>query len=160
MPSPIVYYRQNDPLWANVTIGKTKLPLWRWGCTITALCTLLSSRGYKITPGEMAKLPGLYNDQGEMIWANLPKATKGMVKACEGRIYGRNDAKIRTSILGGPTLVAMLQVEIKKDKHWLAAIGVLPGGEDYWVSDPLDGKRKQLSKAYPGITGSAHLILS
>lgn len=160
MPSPIIYYRQDDPRWANVTIGKTKLPLWRWGCTISELCTLLSSVGIIITPGEMAKLPGLFNANGEIIWGELVRATKGKVKSFDGRAYGRDDKRIKTSILGGPKMVAMIQVQVKKDFHWLAALGIVAGTKDYWVADSLDGKRKQLSKWYPVVTGSAHLTLA
>jgi hypothetical protein len=163
----IIYYSQRDPRWANVKIGTTNLRLGDWGCLISDVCTLLSWAGITITPAQLARYPGLFNKNGELIWANLPAATKGKIKltrrlggkTAAGRIvWVRDDKAIKTSILNSPNTVVIVQVN--NGKHWVAGLGVTPDGKDYWIADPIDGKRKQLSKAYPNITGSAHLLLT
>lgn len=134
--------------------------MWRWGCVITSLCVLLSSRGSKITPAQMAKMPGLFNAEGEILWGELSRATKGAVREFNSRLRTRDDKAIRATVLGGPTLVALIEVEVKNDRHFVAALAVSEDKKDFWIEDPLDGKRKWLSKCYPNIKGSAHLTLA
>lgn len=166
MPN-ITYFKQGDPRWANVLIQGTRLPLWRWGCTLTDVCTLLSWVGNPMTPAQLARIPGLFTGDGLIIWAQIEKATKGAIKfqkriggrLASGRhIFRRDDKAIKEAILGSPKTVVI--IEVNYGRHWVAGLGVTPDGKDYWVADPLDGKRKQLLKTYSNITGSAHLILA
>lgn len=163
----MIYYSQRDPRWAGTRIGSTKLPVGNWGCTLTDVCTLLSWVGVNITPGALARVPGLFNANGEILWGQLERATKGKIKFLRriggktpnGRVvWTRDDKAIKASILGSPKTVCIIQVN--NARHWVAGLGVIADGRDYWVADPIDGKRKQLLKAYPNITGSAHLILA
>lgn len=164
---PITYYSQRDPRWAKAKIGSTKLTIGDWGCTLTDVCTLLSWVGVVITPAQLARSPGLFTSAGLINWYVLEKATKGAIKfqrriggrLPNGRhVFKRDDAAIKNSILKSPKTVVI--IEVNNGRHWVAGLGVTPDGRDYWVADPIDGKRKQCLKAYPNITGSAHLILA
>lgn len=166
MPN-ITIYCQRDPRWATVRIGNTRLPIGDWGCALTDVSTLLSWNGVVITPGQLAKIPGLFTSDGLINWGQLEKATKGAIKFQKriggrlpnGRyVFVRDDKAIKASIIGSPKTVVIIQVNY--GKHWVAGLGVTPDGKDYIIGDPIDGKRKQLLKTYPNITGSAHLILA
>lgn len=157
----MTYYRQGDPRWSLVRIGPSKLTVGGFGCVLTDVCMLLSWWGVIITPGQMARMPGLFNYAGEILWGELERVTKGKLKFVQ-RIgkpsWKRDDKAIRASILGSPKTVVIIQVQ--NGRHWVAGLGVTPDKKDYIVADPIDGKRKQLFKTYSNITGSAHLLLN
>lgn len=164
---PITIYSQRDSRWSGIRIGNTRLSIGDWGCTLTDVCTLLSWNGVTITPAQMAKMPGLFTSTGLIIWSQLERLTKGAIKFQKRiggrtpsgrRVFTRDDKAIKDSILKSPKTVVI--IEVNNGRHWVAGLGVTPDGRDYWVGDPIDGKRKQLFKTYPNITGSAHLILA
>jgi hypothetical protein len=150
----MTYFSQRDPRWANVRIGNTRLRVGDWGCTLTGIASLLSFYGIAMTPGQVARYPGLFNARGEILWFNVTKLSKGKLKFVR-RWYARNDREIKKSILDSPKTCVLIRVTVRG--HWVVGIGVTPDGRDYWIMDTLDGKKKQLFKTYPNITGSAHM---
>lgn len=149
----MTYLSQRDPIRAKVKIGKSILRIGDWGCTLTGVSMLSSFYGVYKSPEELAKIPWLFDASGRIIWGAIEKAFQGKIKF-QFRYYTRNDKEIRKSIQGSPKTTALLQVNY--GKHWVVAVAV--EGKDYWIVDPIDGKKKLLSKAYPNITGSAHLF--
>lgn len=159
MPA-MFYLSQRDPKWAGVRIGATRLTVANWGCVATSISMLSSYGGFYLTPAQIARAPGQFNALGEIIWMQLAKTFKGRMtfqrRIGSKKFWKRDDAAIKKSILGGPKLVCLLQVN--NGKHWVVATGI--AGNDYWCADPIDGKKKLVLKAYPNITGSCHLILT
>ncbi|MFH1551365.1 MAG: C39 family peptidase [bacterium] len=51
------YYSQDDPRWANTTIGISSSQMEDYGCAITAVSMTLTYNGVSITPGQLAKEP-------------------------------------------------------------------------------------------------------
>lgn len=152
-------YSQRDQRWANVRIGNTKLTVGRWGCTLTNVAMLLSISGVKMTPGQLARVPGLFNQYGEIIWSNIEKIPGSKLK-WDGRRFGRrgrpvrNNKAISESINGSPNTFVLL--EVAWGSHWVLGYSVY--GSDYMVIDPIDGKKKLAVKSFNNISGSSHLI--
>lgn len=151
----MLYLSQRDVAWANTKIGKTGLRLSDWGCTLTALSMLSSFYDCYKSPKELAQIPYLFDRTGRIIWTAIPRVFGNKIKF-EWRQYGRLDSAIRKSIVGSPKTSVLLEVNNKR--HWVVGIAT-EGSRDYWIVDPIDGKKKLLSKTYPNITGSAHLTI-
>jgi len=49
------YYRQDDPRWANTTIGISNSKLEDYGCAVTSVAMILTYHNNIITPGQLAK---------------------------------------------------------------------------------------------------------
>lgn len=61
-------FKQNDPRWANVTIGTSGKPMSQIGCATTAIAMVESHRrGYAITPDVMARQLR-YTPGGSVYW--------------------------------------------------------------------------------------------
>lgn len=136
---------QKDTLWKNVRIGKTNLTIWRWGCTICALCMLLEKlRGYKCSPKDAAHY-WRFNAKGEILW--LTTQFNGMEFVYRG--YW-NDIKKVTEYANQPNTGAIIQVNYN---HWLYVEKV--EGKNLHVIDTIDGKRYSSLPAKYKVTGYA-----
>lgn len=147
------YLSQRDPRWANVKIGDTNLTIGRWGCTITSLCMLAEYFGEKVTPDKVARVPGLFNKDGKIIWANLNRIFKKF-KFVE-RVYGRNDAKINNALAGKNTGCIL---EVDNNSHWVMPVRGTYVAKGYMAADPYTGKPCSVLEDYRNITGSAFFV--
>jgi hypothetical protein len=113
---------------------------------------LSSYYGCYRSPAELARTPGLFDAMGRILWTKLNQVFAGRL-TFDWRAYGRDDRRITASINGTPKTACVIQVN--HQRHWVVGVGV-NAPKDYWIADPIDGKRKILRNAYPDITGSAH----
>lgn len=149
----MLHLSQRDPKWSSVKIGKTNLRIHDWGCTLTGLSMLSSYFGCYKTPAEIARTPGLFTDQGLIIWTSINKLFGGKLNF-EWRQVGRDDKRIKAS-LADPKKAVL--IEVNSGKHWVVGIDWNTANGPRIV-DPIDGKVKYLFKAYPNITKSTHLF--
>lgn len=149
----MLYLSQRDPRWATKTIGRTKLTVGRWGCTITCISMLSSYYGCYKSPAELAALPWLFNGEGKLIWEQLSRAFGGKIKF-EIRRYGMDRRAIAASVLGSPKTAVLLEVANKS--HWVVATGTY--GNDFYCVDPIDARKKLALRSFQNITGSAHVV--
>jgi ABC-type bacteriocin/lantibiotic exporter with double-glycine peptidase domain len=142
-------YSQRDNEWGNDRIGKTNYTLARWGCTITALCMLLS-KWYKNAekPPEAARMwafGSTGDDAGKIYWTR--SKFNGMAFVWRG--YGHNHNKIMEYAKAEDKGVI---IEVNKN-HWVVATGVRGGGVS--IHDPWDGKKYDSMPTKYKITGYA-----
>jgi len=146
----MVILSQKDKRWAGTFIGNTKLTVYNYGCTITALSMLSSWYGVYRNPAWMAKNLK-FTETGLLYWSSIGQSELNMNFVY--RYYTRDDKKIQ-SIIASRDNACLLQVNNKK--HWVLAMSYsrLKG---YTIADPIDGKIKLLKDAYPNITGFAEI---
>lgn len=154
----MLHLSQCDGRWSLKTIGESGLTLGRWGCTITCISMLSSFFDCYKSPDVIAKTPGLFTKDGLIIWSGIEKLFGGKLKFVT-RIGGKGKAvlsrkDINASLLTSPKTAVIL--EVRNFSHWVVCVGTY--GNDYYVIDPLDGKKKLALKTFGNITGSAHLI--
>lgn len=151
------YFSQLDHRWAIYPIGKTKLCLGRYGCTICSLCTMFSRFGVNITPIE-ASCKWAFTDksypkgEGNIIWN---KTDWGKAKF-EGRYYCYDEKSLRTWI-ALPNHGAVIQAD---DFHWLAVDKFSKFGFGLLAIDPLGGIQIRPLKKYHKITGMAYFTIN
>lgn len=154
----MLHLSQRDARWATKTIGKTNLTLGRWGCTITCISMLSSFFGCYKSPDVIAKTPGLFTTDGLILWGGIEKLFGGKLKHVVRigmRGKPRLDRKrIDDSLLKSPKTAVIL--EVANYSHWVVCVGKY--GNDYYVIDPFDGKKKLALRSFGNITGSSHLI--
>ncbi len=74
---PIPIWKQSDPRWKDVKIGKSNITLGEQGCAITALSMFLVGLGYNDNPlrvMEKLEAVGSLTDDGCLWWVNVHKA--------------------------------------------------------------------------------------
>lgn len=133
-------YSQRDWRWAFVKFGFGGGRFKDYGCTVTALTSLLFVAGYNLTPPQVAeKLRAVKAFQGDLlIWSRIQLAFPLVKFTWRG--YGYDNAKVKENIeKGNPTLV---EVILSGHRHWVLFIG------DQKMIDPWVGKVEPTSK-YP-----------
>lgn len=144
------YLSQRNPNWASVKMAPSQLTLGRYGCTSTCISMLSDYFGCFKSPSEMIWSKVIkYTIDGLILWNSL-------FMPCfkfEKRLYGFHKAEIDKS-LADPNKAVIL--EVANRSHWVVALRKNFWGNDYWICDPWDGKKKLCLKTYRNITGSAH----
>lgn len=145
----MTYFSQRDPKWSQEKLGESTLTVGRYGCTTCCLSMLSSYFGCTKLPITLAHDVKNYTKDGLIIWKNLSFQKMKFIE----RGYTRDDAKIREHI-ANPHKAVILQVD--NGSHWVVGVRSTYVGNDYWIVDPWDGKRKTLNKSYRNITGAAY----
>jgi hypothetical protein len=140
---------QQDSRWATVTLGQSKLPISKYGCTTTCISMLSDYFKCYKNPAEIAQHHVKYTLDGLILWNTL-KLEK---MEWHTRIRERDDKAIKRS-LNDPDEAVILQVN--NGAHWVTAVSESLFGKDFWVIDPWDGKKKLACRAYKNIVGSSH----
>lgn len=141
---------QQDPRWANVTLGNSRYTIGRYGCTTTCLSMLSDYFKCYQAPDKVAKGGAKYTLDGYIIWESLNFSSM----AFEARVRSRDDKMIQTS-LNDRTRAVILNVN--NGAHWVVAVNKVLFSNDYWVIDPWSGNKVKACKTYKNIVGSAHL---
>lgn len=142
-------YSQRDWKWAFIKFGFGGGRFKDYGCTVTALTSLLGIAGYDLTPPQVAeKLREKKAFSGDLlIWSRVQLAFP-KVKFI-WRSYKYENAKVKENIeKGNPTLVEVL---LTGHRHWVLFLG------DQKMMDPWTGKIESTSK-YPLIGYSLFTI--
>lgn len=150
--SKMLWLSQRDARWAKNKIGNTPLTVGRWGCTLTCMSMLSSFFGCFRDPASLAADTKLFNAQSLIIWSELARVFNGKMRF-ENRVYRRDDAAIKQSLLESPKKAVAL--EVANGSHWVVCVGVY--GNDFYCVDPIDGKKKLVVRTFGNITGSAHV---
>jgi hypothetical protein len=139
---------QRDPLWRDLLIKGTNLPLGRWGCTLTCIADLSTYFGDNLTPAQINESLK-FTSGGLVVWAS---ANFGHFVFC-GRKYGRDDAEISKAI-ADPLSAVLLQVA--GGSHWVVAVEKYPISGLYKIADPWLGDWASMSRYWNDITGAAY----
>lgn len=140
---------QRDPKWADTRLGKSKLTIGKFGCTITCIAMLSDYFGHDVTPDQIATKLARFTPEGLLIWQSLNLPTMKFEK----RLYGQHPDAIAES-LRDPNKAVILEVQ---GKHWVVALGKDVLGR-MRIADPWFGDRSTMNRYKGQITGSAHFI--
>ena len=127
---------QLDIRWRNVPIGKTKLKIRNYGCTISSCCMALEKlRGYTARPDDASKF-WAFDSLGRILWTKCK--FKGMKFVWRG--YSGDIKKVgEYANTGGKAAIMNVDAFGKKQGHWLYIEKVVDGIPH--VIDPLGGIR-------------------
>lgn len=146
-PQSVISQRQGDPAWGSIRIGESNTTVARDGCLITGISDYLFWLGFKITPGQLARLLK-FTPGGSLYWESLANVPLKFVYR-----YRFFDKGIADAALSHPTKGLMLEVPLAGASHWLWAIGKDWLGR-YKIADPLKGDFA-LNTRYGAIKGMA-----
>jgi len=62
------YYNQRDSQWGNMSLGRTEYLMKDSGCFVTSVAMLATHYGKSIKPSDIAPLPEIFTNQGELKW--------------------------------------------------------------------------------------------
>lgn len=132
---------QNDPRWKDEFIGKTKLKIGRWGCTLTCLTMFLNyvmKANMTVNEVNLAlKNVNGFNANGLIIWDRIRLAFPDVKWTWRGYNYENWKVANYVYIKKLPVLVEVNLPSI--GKHWVIFTGFMK------MVDPLDGKVKSTS---------------
>lgn len=134
-------------------VGPTHLTIGEIGCTLTCVSMLSDYFGEFMPPDKIARLPGLFDATGKIIWAVLPRYFHKFKPVL--RVKGRSDLKIQSS-LNDPRQACMVQVN--NGKHWVVPVRGTWAANGYLAVDSWTGKTCSVIEDYRNITGSEHFI--
>lgn len=141
----MIYLSQRNPLWATKTIGKTKLILGRWGCTISSLSMISDYFKDFRTPAEIAA-KDWFNSGGLIVWNRLKFATFKFVTRFYGLQRGLIDEALKNRFKA-------CLLEVNKC-HWVVGVRRIPLTDHYIIVDPWTGKKTTTIGKYK-VTGGA-----
>lgn len=129
------YYRQDDSVWANTTIGFTDSEMEDYGCAITGLAMVFTYHGSAITPGQLAKEPIFYYDL--VVW---PKRWGGAV--CSNCPPAHSSSfdwfRLDRELGAGNPVIIFVRAEGRGAGHYVVVHHKTKDGR-YVVHDPLFG---------------------
>jgi hypothetical protein len=130
-------FKQNNPLWANLTIGNTSIKIKDKGCVICSLANLLNHFNFNVNPATLAKQLKFANT-GDVYWSSITTSYPKVIFI--DRIdYSKVQANI--SLIDGllshnfPVLVETRTGLLRRNPHWV--ILWEKEYDKYVMSDPL-----------------------
>ena len=142
-------YSQRDWRWAWIKFGFGGGRFKDYGCTVTALTSLLFVAGYNLTPPQVAeKLRAVKAFQGDLlVWSRVHLAFPKLKFVWRG--YKYENAKVKEMI--EKKTPVMVEVLLSGHRHWVLFLG------DQKMMDPWVGKVESTAK-YPLIGYSLFTI--
>lgn len=128
-------YAQDDPAWANETLGGSGESLAEAGCLISATAMALTNFGYEMNPSELntkLKRSGGYTREGWLIWSHIPKVTDGKYRAL---LYNSGSPAFVDRCLAAGQYPLVRYTLFGGIPHWV--IVIKKSGGEYYVRDPL-----------------------
>lgn len=138
-PVTVPVYLQNDPQWAQQTIGESDTTMGAAGCLISCVAMAMNDMGMPVTPPQLNQAMtavGGY-DHDEFIWLKVKEAFPGL------------DYKYSRIFSGGTIqrwleqgLLPIVKVKYKGGgaQHWVLVVGAADG--DFLVIDPLNEQKE------------------
>jgi len=128
------YYNQRDSLWGNMFLGGTGYLMKDSGCFVTSVAMLASHYGKNIKPNDIAALPAVFTNQGDLIWQ--PFNVNGVIVS----IGDDSGGKLDQYLASGPVIAG-----INGNSHFIVILR--KEGDNYIMNDPFlqDGYNKPLS---------------
>lgn len=149
-------YSQSDPRWKNKQLGTSNTTIGGYGCLITAVSMLLTNLGKNINPEQLNRelvRVGGYVGGNRFVYDSLKKIYPDIAVDWDNFINCETTPapldKIRTLLRN--TRPVIVKVDYKPetfpvDEHWVLIDGI--EGEDFWITDPIDGERILFSARY------------
>ena len=144
---------QRDARWAKVHVGPTTATVGDIGCALTGVSMLSDYFGEFKDPGTIARLPGLFDTRGRILWGVLPRYFKRFKPVA--RHQGRDDRLIQ-AILSDPKRACLL--EVNNHKHWVLPTRGTWATDGYLAADPWTGKPCSVLEDYSNITGCEEFV--
>jgi hypothetical protein len=142
----VTFFLQNDPQWADDTLGASHYKMAGSGCLVTCMASSLCAQGIDIDPGRLNKIfteNDVYNSEGEILWNNISKAFPDIRVTAPANADAAN---LEKAVEQG--LLPIVKVKYKGNgyQHWVLLIGANEDG--YLCMDPLnpDKEPQPLSK--------------
>jgi hypothetical protein len=123
---PVTNFSQRDPKWANKRLGFSTLTIGNYGCTLTALSSLVSYVYQETyTPdrvNDMLKKAGGFVG-ALVLWSRVPLAF-GKLKWMK-RVYGYKNWEVASYVYlkKTPVLVEVNGAKIGAPRHWVLFLG-------------------------------------
>lgn len=155
------FYTQDDPRWANTTIGISSLTMSNYGCAITTVAMIFNYHGTRITPGQLAKEP-IYTRGGLIYWPNK----WGNIQLIKQTYKTAVDwFRIDREIGAGYPVIVRIQADGSGGGHYVIIHHKTADGR-YVVHDPLfganiylDSSRVYISNLYETTTSINQMII-
>ena len=130
----IIYYLQNDPLWASDIIGNSSSTVGRAGCLITCVAVSLNDLGIETTPKELNQaLSEINGYQGaDFIWYKINEAFSNIDYSYQ-RIFSTET--IEKDLENGKLPIINVRIN-GVVTHWVSVVGAVNG--DFLIFDPLN----------------------
>lgn len=128
------YYNQRDSQWGNMFLGGTSYLMKDSGCLVTSIAMLASHSGKNVKPNDIASLPAVFTNQGDIKWA--PFSVNGVSVSISSDLSSKLDQYLSS----GPVIA-----QLYYGQHFIVILR--KDGDNYIMNDPFlpDGYNKPLS---------------
>lgn len=136
----VQYFLQNDPAWAQDSIGSSNYKMGGAGCLITCVASSISDLGVAITPQELnQKLTAIdgYQNGADLIWYKINEAVPE-VDYYYSRVF--SSETIEKDLDKGLLPIVKVKFHGFGAQHWLLIVGAQDG--EFMVLDPLNSEKK------------------
>lgn len=130
-----VQFHQQDPRWANHTLGGSGESLKTDGCLVTSAAMALYNLGFTTNPADLTarlKAQKGFNARGWLVWSGLERVTGGIAKT---RFYNEaNDDYVRSCLSDGYYPLVKFKLKSRRS-HWVMVVGDTKHG--FYIRDPM-----------------------
>ena len=128
-------FHQQDPKWANETLGGSGDLLSSDGCLVTAAAMALSNLGFTTNPGDLnmrLKAQKGFNKSGWLVWSGLERVTGGRAKT---RFFAKSHADhVKACLADGFYPLVRFKLPSRRS-HWAMVVQDTEHG--FYVRDPM-----------------------
>ncbi|MDO9100254.1 MAG: cysteine peptidase family C39 domain-containing protein [Caldisericota bacterium] len=130
-----VFYLQNDPAWADVSLGSSDEKMGAAGCTVACIAMGLSSVDQAVDPRQVVEglaREGGFTPSGLVVWDAVGTLTSGRVRV---ELPELSHQVVDAELASGRPVIAKIMLN-GLVQHWVLIVG--KDGREYLVKDPLD----------------------
>lgn len=143
-PTDVPAYRQDDPRWANDTLGDSSFTMKSSGCLVSCIASAVSMEsGNEVTPGELNRLfteYKVYDHEGNIQWSAIDN-----INGYSTQVYsGVSQQDIEQCLAAGHYPIVRVRVNAIGNLHYVLITGAEDG--DYVCMDPLKNELTKLSQ--------------
>lgn len=143
-PTDVTAYRQDDPQWADDTLGDSSFTMKSSGCLVSCIASAVNMEsGDEMTPGELNRLfteYNVYDREGNIQWSTIDN-----INGYSSQVYsGVSQAEIEQCLTAGHYPIVRVRVNAVGNFHYVLIVGTKDG--DYVCMDPLKDELNRLSQ--------------
>lgn len=143
-PTDVPAYRQDDPLWADDTLGDSSFTMKSSGCLVSCIASAVSMEsGDEVTPGELNRLfteYNVYDREGNIQWSAIDN-----INDYSTQVYSSvSQQDIEQCLTAGHYPIVRVRVNVIGSFHYVLITGAEDG--DYVCMDPLKDELTKLSQ--------------
>ena len=138
----VISYRQDDPAWAEESLGDSSYTMKTSGCLVTCISSALSYGGEAVTPGAFNMLfseYGVYDAEANIQWTKLAELEGFSVKVYDSV----NEDDIAECLNNGLFPIVRVRMCGIGNYHYVLIVGSRNG--EYICMDPLKNDLTRLS---------------